>query len=98
MIFAWRWGVLIQMFPVAGAIPILLFATSLRVRLPSLRRVGDISYGTYLYGWPVEQAVRSVVGAQAGWLPVFAIALSVAYLLGYASWRIVEKPALRYKR
>ena len=98
MVFAWRWQLLAVIFPVAGAVPILRFATSLSMRLPSLHRLGDISYGTYLYGWPVEQAIRSIVGAQAGWLAVFAIALPAVYVLGLASWWIVERPALRYKR
>jgi hypothetical protein len=52
----------------------------------------------YLYGGPAKQVVRSAVGAQTGWFPVFAIALFGAYLLGYASWWLIEKLALRFKR
>jgi peptidoglycan/LPS O-acetylase OafA/YrhL len=89
-------GALLWVFPIAAACPLLLLATSPAIRLPRVRRIGDISYGTYLYGWPVEQVLRSFVGPVSGWL-LFAAALPIAYLSGYASWRLVERPALRLK-
>jgi peptidoglycan/LPS O-acetylase OafA/YrhL len=67
---------------------------------PGLHRVGarrDLSYGLYVYAWPV-QALLLLVGAR-GW-PVLlygTAALAVALLLAWASWTWVESPALRYK-
>jgi peptidoglycan/LPS O-acetylase OafA/YrhL len=85
-------------FPVAAAYPLLALATSTRLRLPDLRRVGDMSFGAYLYGWPVEQVVRSQLGSGAKWWLVFAISLPIALLMGYLSWHLVEKHALRLGR
>jgi peptidoglycan/LPS O-acetylase OafA/YrhL len=31
-------------------------------RLPSLRKFGDVSYGMYLYGWPIEQIAQALLG------------------------------------
>lgn len=93
---AFIFGALLWVFPIAAACPLLLLATSSSIQLPRVRRIGDISYGTYLYGWPVEQVLRSFIGPVSGWL-LFAAALPVAYLCGYASWRLVERPALRLK-
>ncbi|MDN5932519.1 MAG: acyltransferase [Pseudonocardia sp.] len=67
---------------------------------PRLHRIGskrDLSYGLYVYAWPV-QALLLLVGAR-GW-PVLgygATSLAVALLLAWASWTWVESPALRYK-
>ena len=56
----------------------------------------DLSYGTYLYGWPIQQSLHALLpGAAAGFLllPSLAATLLVAAL----SWYLVEKPALGLK-
>jgi peptidoglycan/LPS O-acetylase OafA/YrhL len=63
---------------------------------PALDLEADFSYGTYLYGWPVQQALHAAFPAAS------AIALlgpSLALTLGVAalSWFGVERPALRLK-
>jgi peptidoglycan/LPS O-acetylase OafA/YrhL len=63
---------------------------------PVLALRHDFSFGTYLYGWPVQQAlVQLVPAAGALWLlaPSLAITLGVAAL----SWFLVERPALSLK-
>lgn len=96
--FAWWTGRFYDLFPLYAAYPVLLFATAQRWRLPSLRRFGDISYGLYLYGWPIQQAARVLLGPQAQWWAIFLIALPAAALAGYLSWHLLEKHALRLKR
>lgn len=57
----------------------------------------DLSYGVYLYGWPVQQAVVALfpaAGALALFFPALVLTLAVAAL----SWYLVEKPALGLKR
>jgi peptidoglycan/LPS O-acetylase OafA/YrhL len=64
---------------------------------PRLRVRQDISYGVYIYGFPVQQ-ILATAGAGALGVPLFAIASIVATLpLAAASWFLVEKPALRFK-
>ncbi|MET4453745.1 acyltransferase [Bradyrhizobium sp. RT3b] len=94
---AYRYNAMLQIFPLAGAPVILLIATSQRLNLPTLRQVGDVSFGTYLYGWPAEQLMRAGVGPDASWSLIFFGSLSAAYLAGYLSWWAIERPALRYK-
>ncbi len=63
---------------------------------PRLEPPGDISYGVYLYGWPVQQALQALFPGVAGWTmlgPALIITCAVATL----SWLMVEKPALRLK-
>lgn len=59
-------------------------------------RENDISYGTYIYGWPVQQFVVTAF-PMLGVLAFGAVSLIAAMLLGYLSWRLIEQPALRLK-
>jgi peptidoglycan/LPS O-acetylase OafA/YrhL len=56
----------------------------------------DISYGLYLFGYPVEQMlVRYLPDLSA---PVVAtVALLVTAVIAFASWRYIEHPAIRAK-
>lgn len=68
---------------------------------PALTRPGldldtDLSYGTYLYGWPVQQTLHALfpsASALALLGPSLVLTLAVAAL----SWFGVERPALRLK-
>jgi peptidoglycan/LPS O-acetylase OafA/YrhL len=88
----------LQLFPLFAAYPLIRLATAQRFHLPSLKRFGDISYGMYLYGWPVQQVARAVLGEGASWWEIFALSLPAAALLGFLSWHLLEKRALRLKR
>ncbi len=61
-----------------------------------LGRRNDISYGMYMYGYPVEQLLRLVrPPSHAGYI-VLAILCTVP--LAAASWFLVERPAMRLGR
>jgi len=79
------------------AILVLGLATTTRVALGSAAAFGDFSYGTYLYGWPIEQVIRANLGAISPWL-LTAIAIPIAISAGALSWHLVEKRALRLKK
>lgn len=57
----------------------------------------DLSYGVYLYGWPVQQAFVTLFPA-AGALALFFPALALTLIVAALSWYLVEKPALGLKR
>ncbi|RIJ52516.1 acyltransferase [Clavibacter lycopersici] len=61
-------------------------------------RIGqDLSYGVYIYGFPVQQLLATA-GAGAWGVPAFAVVSVISTLpLAAASWFLVEKPALRLK-
>lgn len=56
--------------------------------------VGDYSYGLYIYAWPVQQSVIHFFGPMSP-MSNIAIALPIALALAWASWTLVERPALK---
>jgi peptidoglycan/LPS O-acetylase OafA/YrhL len=60
-------------------------------------RFGDYSYGVYLWGYPVQQAVSFLIGGTARPRWNFLVSLPIALALAVASWHFIEKPALRLK-
>jgi peptidoglycan/LPS O-acetylase OafA/YrhL len=54
----------------------------------------DLSYGTYLYAWPVQQLVAMWDLASGPWTFIL-VSGAVTLVLAAASWFLVEKPAMR---
>ena len=65
--------------------------------LRKFNKLGDFSYGLYIWAFPVQQAIVSM---NPGLGPGRHILYSTAVTLGFAvlSWHWIEKPALRWVR
>ncbi|AGG87750.1 acyltransferase family protein [Rhodanobacter denitrificans] len=66
---------------------------------PVLRRFGrfgDLSYGVYIYAFPVQQTTIWLT-PRLGIYQHFAIAIPVTLVLAWLSWHFVEKVALSHK-
>jgi peptidoglycan/LPS O-acetylase OafA/YrhL len=92
-----RFGAFIQLFSLFGSYLALWLALNRRLPLLRAARFGDLSYGLYIYGWPSEAAVIWALGGHAPWWEVFLLGLALAAALAFASWHLVEQPALRLK-
>ena len=55
---------------------------------------GDYSYGIYLYGFPIQQAVAAAMPTSRSLLGDVCIALPLTLLVAVSSWHYIEKPAL----
>lgn len=65
--------------------------------LLAYNRLGDYSYGTYIYGFPVQQTVAAALPNIAP-LAMTALSLPAAIALGALSWHFVERPALNLRK
>ncbi len=65
--------------------------------LRSAGRWGDLSYGAYLIGWPIQKAVIAALGKGFGLVPLLLVTIPLALAFAYASWHAVEKQALSLK-
>lgn len=59
-----------------------------------VRRMGDPSYGMYLWGFPTQQVLIATFGPQQVLVNIAAV-LPVAAALGYLSWHLIERRAIR---
>src|SRR5499427_3575546 len=85
------------LFPIFGCYLALWLALTPRLPVIPAARFGDLSYGIYIYGWPVEQGAVWLLGGRAAWWQVFLLALPAAAALAFLSWHLIERPALRLK-
>jgi peptidoglycan/LPS O-acetylase OafA/YrhL len=90
-------GLLMVLFPILACYPLIALGVTRSISLGNAARFGDLSYGTYLYGWPIEQVVRSLGGDRLSGLTLFLISLPLAAACGWLSWHLVEKHALALK-
>ena len=75
---------------------VLYAATAYVARLRHTSRFGDPSYGMYIYGVPIGQ-VLILLGVNTV-LPMFVLSMVLSLAAGYASWHLIEKPALAWVR
>jgi peptidoglycan/LPS O-acetylase OafA/YrhL len=93
-LFSWRASELV--LASAGGYVILYAALKRSELLSRFNRLPDVSYGVYLYGWPIQKLFLWYIPTLSP-LTLFALSASMAILLGSASWHLIEKPALRLK-
>ncbi|MFT3761085.1 MAG: acyltransferase [Pseudoxanthomonas sp.] len=67
-------------------------------RLPGWLHISkrDLSYGVYLYGWPVQQVLVQLFPGPNALFNTFASS-AIVLVLAAMSWHFVEKPALSLK-
>jgi peptidoglycan/LPS O-acetylase OafA/YrhL len=76
---------------------ILFWAAHRQVKLlDRLKWIPDISYGLYLYGWPVQKLlINKIPGISP--ISLFFLAMVISAACGYLSWICVERWFLRLK-
>jgi peptidoglycan/LPS O-acetylase OafA/YrhL len=65
--------------------------------VPALLKRGDYSYGIYLYGWPIQQALVALVPVRNTTQQVL-MALPCIVLFAMVSWHLIERPILSLRR
>jgi peptidoglycan/LPS O-acetylase OafA/YrhL len=85
-------------YPVAFALAetAFVFWFAYRLRWHGFNRVGDYSYGLYLWAFPMQQVV-ALCWPTATPVANAALALPPTLALAALSWHALEKPALRFK-
>jgi peptidoglycan/LPS O-acetylase OafA/YrhL len=78
-------------FPLFGSYLAIYLALHPRLPLVPAARFGDLSYGLYIYGWPIEQCVVYFSGATAPWWEVFGVSLALTVPAALLSWHAIER-------
>jgi len=75
---------------------VLVLAYHRRLQWPAFNRLGDYSYGLYVYSFPLQQTLmQRWPGLEPAGL--FALSLPLALAAAAASWHALEQPALALK-
>lgn len=82
------------------AVPYLVYYTA-HVRIPLWKvtqLTGDISYGIYIYAFPIQQSVYAICGKFLNFWEMVALSALVTTMFAALSWRYIESPALNWKK
>ena len=93
-------SMLLPNYRVVGALPLafLVMLCGAAIRSPRFRLKNDISYGVYIYAFPVQQ-VLAIWGVHTWGTPVYIVLAMLGTLpLAIASWFLVEKQALKLNK
>jgi peptidoglycan/LPS O-acetylase OafA/YrhL len=82
---------------VAGSYLLFHLAFHDKIRCHNFAKHGDLSYGIYLYGWPIQALVMFYLREYINPYSFFFIALPIAFTAAYCSWHLIEKPFLLFK-
>jgi peptidoglycan/LPS O-acetylase OafA/YrhL len=83
------------LFPVFGTYLLMHLAFADRLALHRIMRFGDLSYGAYLYAFPIQQLMIQQLGLRQSALKLFFAATPVVLAAAAVSWFCIERPALR---
>jgi peptidoglycan/LPS O-acetylase OafA/YrhL len=59
------------------------------------KRIGDISYGVYIYGFIIQQSLMNYFNFNPYYLMFYS--LIITFVFAYLSWHYVEKKMIKYK-
>jgi peptidoglycan/LPS O-acetylase OafA/YrhL len=78
------------------AVTYFVFWFSYVPRLPTIPNQMDLSYGVYIWAWPIQQTIVRVAHVSEPLL-LFAVTTAIIVPIAAASWLLIEKPALSLK-
>lgn len=79
-------------------LPYLLIYLCVSVQCISIKKIGDLSYGMYIYAFPVQQLLVAYGKPFLNATELFILSLVFVFLISWVSWRYIEKPCLRLKK
>ncbi len=63
-----------------------------------MKRIGDLSYGTFLFAFPVQQSIVALLNPGLSAVRLTLLAIPATLACAALSWRFIERPALNLKR
>ncbi|HEY5895063.1 MAG TPA: acyltransferase [Chthoniobacterales bacterium] len=93
-----RWATAFELsFSIFGAYALFYLAFSKTIKLHHFGKYGDLSYGIYLFGCPIQGLAMLYLGKSIGFYGTLFASLAIIIPIAFLSWHLVEKPALSFK-
>jgi peptidoglycan/LPS O-acetylase OafA/YrhL len=77
---------------------VFLFAFSGKVKLHQAGRYGDLSYGIFLYAFPVQQLIVHFLAGKIEIWQMIVLSLIGTVPFAVLSWKFIERPALQFRQ
>lgn len=84
-------------FATIGTYILFVIGYSPKISMPSVHKIGDLSYGIYIFGWPIQQIIMQQAGYSMSWYANFLLSMPFILVLACISWNCIEKPSLKFK-
>lgn len=94
---AWAENPLVWLLTAPLVVYAVVFIGLSRFHLRVLGRT-DLSYGIYLYGFPIQQSLVLLVPGLRNMAAFFLVSAALSGLMAALSWHLVERPALGLRR
>lgn len=76
---------------------IVLYLAMFKGKLNNFGKIGDFSYGIYIYAYPVQQMIVQFYGVEISILKMFTMSFLIVLTLSILTWYLIEERALRLK-
>lgn len=83
--------------PIFGAYAIFYVGFHPAIKMQTFAERGDLSYGVYLYAYPIQQLIVHYTRSHMNPVLLFLSAFALTFVLALASWHFIEKPFLKRK-
>ena len=81
-----------------AAFPVAYLTVWLGLMRPPKIPFGDLSYGVYLFHFPIEQSLVQIFPGVGSWWRLALLALPSTVLCAWLSWNLIEHPILMRKK
>ncbi|WP_142255392.1 acyltransferase family protein [Bacillus sinesaloumensis] len=85
-------------FALFGSYLIFYIAYHPRIAFHSFSKIGDASYGLYIFAFPIQQLITYLFNGEISPLSNFAISFPIVLVMSYCSWHLIENPMLKFKK
>ena len=75
-------------------VPYLLLCLGEKLPLQKFERIGDFSYGTYIYAYLIQQCLAQFGVHRLGFGAYLALCVALSVAAGAVSWILIERPAI----
>ncbi|QHQ63018.1 acyltransferase family protein [Anaerocolumna sedimenticola] len=76
---------------------VLYLAFTPHIKLNRFAAGGDLSYGIYIYAFPIQQIITHLFGETIQWYTNLILAIPFVLLFSFLSWHFIEKPFINLK-
>ena len=75
----------------------ILYLANLKGKVNNFSKLGDFSYGIYIYAYPIQQMIIHFTTTNISILKLFSLSSLIVLPISILSWYFVEERALKYK-